>query len=114
MRCPATPVFVKDARRLHPAQTTVRAHRRSASMDPIQTGVVVGGARSGMPSAGQDAGRTIGHRRNVTMDPSQGEAFLLSLILSAIAYLESYGSPPLRVSATFKEPSSQQDFERGV
>lgn len=73
MRCPATPVFVKDARRLHPAQTTIRAHRRSASMDPAHTGTITGG-RSRLPSSSQDAGRAIGHRRNATMDPSQGKS----------------------------------------
>ncbi|KAH8083571.1 hypothetical protein HD553DRAFT_47623 [Filobasidium floriforme] len=70
VRCPATPVFVKDARRLHPAQTSIRTHRRSASMDPTQTGTL-GRARSRATSSGQDLGRLTGHRRNATMDPSQ-------------------------------------------
>lgn len=68
VRCPATPTFVRDARRLYPAATVGRTHRRSASMDPVQLGLAAGSrVRSSTAAA------PTGHRRNVSMDPATGE-----------------------------------------
>jgi len=86
VRCPATPTFVRDARRLYPAAPVGRTHRRSASMDPVQLGLAAGSrARSSTAAA------PIGHRRNASMDPATGEldfAIKRDLMANALILLQ--------------------------
>ena len=86
VRCPATPTFVRDARRLYPAAPTGRAHRRSASMDPVQLGLAAGSR-----TRSSTAAAPIGHRRNVSMDPATGEldfALQRNLMANALILLQ--------------------------